>query len=138
MPMLTLEQVKGFLLPELEKINSEQQHIRERLTSMEQHLVDQSRRIDETNHRIDALREEMVGELRQTNNRVDALREEMVGELRQTNHRIDETNHRIDETNDRLNRLYEVVVRRDEHNGLENRMVYLEQEVQGLKLRLAA
>lgn len=37
--MTTLEQIKGFLLPELEKINSEQQHIRERLTGIEQHLL---------------------------------------------------------------------------------------------------
>jgi deoxyhypusine synthase len=44
----------------------------------------------------------------------------------------------IGETNKRLDRLYEVIVRRDEHVKLENRLVNFEQRLQKLERRLAA
>jgi len=45
---------------------------------------------------------------------------------------------RIDEINKRLDRLYEVIVRRDEHDKLESRVIYLEQQLNEIKLKLAA
>ncbi|MGQ0594416.1 MAG: hypothetical protein ACT4QB_17760 [Gammaproteobacteria bacterium] len=80
-------------------------------------LIDLSRRVDETNRRIDAVREELTA-------RVEGAREALT--------------HRIDETNDRLNRLYEVIVRREEHEGLAQRVTRLEQKVEDLTARLAA
>ncbi len=53
------------------------------------------------------------------------------------NHRIDETNKRIDETNDRINRLYEVIVHRDEHSGLEQKVLDLERDVREIKIKIA-
>ncbi|RLC74359.1 MAG: hypothetical protein DRI61_16820 [Chloroflexi bacterium] len=76
-----------------------------RLDDVNTHLADQSRRID-------AIREEM-------GQRTDAVREELVQMIQETNKRIDETNRRID-------RLYEVIVRRDEHSMLEQRVANLE------------
>jgi ubiquinone biosynthesis protein UbiJ len=88
------------------------------------HLADQSRRIDETNKRID-----------ETNKRIDVVR----GEL---GHGIDkvreELGSKITETNKRLDRLYEVIVRRDEHAGVERRVAALEQDMAEIKRRLAA
>ena len=82
-----------------------------RLEDITLHLVDQSRRIDEINRRIDA-----------TNNRID-----------DTNQRIDsvrdELGAMIGETNKRIDRLYEVVVRREEQETLVK-------EVQDLKFRV--
>ena len=69
-----------------------------RLDDINTHLADQSRRID-------AIREEM-------GQRIDAVREELVQMIQETNRRIDH--------------LYEVIVRRDEHSLLEQRVANLE------------
>ncbi|PIX17206.1 hypothetical protein COZ71_04505, partial [Candidatus Desantisbacteria bacterium CG_4_8_14_3_um_filter_40_12] len=63
----------------------------------------------------------------------------------ETNKRIDGLDKsltaRIDETNKRMDRLYDVVVRRDDHKVLERRIVHVEQVIEGMKeelLKLAA
>ncbi len=61
-----------------------------------------------------------------TNKRIDDLSLQMV-----------EVNRRIDETNNRLNRLYEVIVRREEHTALELKVIALEREVHEIKSKMA-
>lgn len=61
-----------------------------------------------------------------TNKRIDDLSLQMV-----------EVNRRIDETNNRLNRLYEVIVRREEHAALEQKVIALEREVHEIKSKIA-
>jgi len=130
--------LRDIVLPEIHDIKTEQIKITERLNSVDQrladiniHLADQSRRIDETNKRIDSVGDELVS---------------MIGE---TNKRIDETNNRIDsvgdelvsmigETNRRIDRLYEVIVRRDEHSEVVIKIIDLEKRITGLEQRLAA
>ncbi|MBM4289896.1 MAG: hypothetical protein FJ135_17450 [Deltaproteobacteria bacterium] len=148
--------IKELVLPELKEIRYEQAEIKtaltltnKRLDDVNTHLADQSRRIDETNKRID-----------ETNKRIDDIREELTGRIDETNKRIDETNKRIDsiqaelsqrliavhndvilridKTNDRLNRLYEVIVRRDEHEEFKSRIGQLERDMADIKQRLAA
>ena len=108
------------IIPEFEHMKTEQGKIVERLNSVDTrlndinaHIIDQSRRIDETNKRIDSIRDELVT---------------MIGE----------TNKRIDETNKRIDSLYEVIVRRDEHVGLERKLENIEERVGDLERRLAA
>jgi len=126
---------REYLLPELEGLKSGQTRItsdiaavNKRLDDVNQHLSDQSRRIDavreELNGNINAVREELSGN-------INAIREEL-------NHRMDETNKRIDETNKRLDRLYEVIVRRDEHAAIVIKINELDHEVREIKQRLAA
>lgn len=112
--------IKELILPDLTRIREENQEIKtiltltnKRLDDVNLHLADQSRRIDETNKRIDSVRDELVK-------------------------RIDETNKRIDGTNQRMDRLYDVVVRRDEHAQLSQRMNAMEREMAELKRRTAA
>ncbi|MFH0926538.1 MAG: hypothetical protein V1872_13070 [bacterium] len=121
--------LKELILPELGKIREESSQIKitleftnkrlddinKRLDDVNQHLIDQSRRIDDTNKRID-----------NTNDRIDELRVELRGEMLKMNTRID--------------RLYEVIVRRDEHNKLEQQVRHLQEEVAEIKekLKLAA
>lgn len=120
--------IKELVLPELKEIRAEQSEIKtalglisKRLDDVNLHLTDQSRRIDvvreELTKRIDAVREELT-------KRIDVVREELTG--------------RVDRVNDRLDRLYDVVVRRDEHEELRTRVYRLEVEVAELKQRLAA
>ena len=127
--------MREYLLPELEGLKSGQiglrsdiANVNKRLDDVNLHLVDQSRRIDtlreELGQRIDAVREELSGN-------IDALREEL-------NHRMDGIDHRIDETNKRLDRLYEVIVRRDEHSAIVIKINELDHEVREIKQRLAA
>ncbi|MGA1839334.1 MAG: coiled-coil domain-containing protein [bacterium] len=130
--------LQELILPELSKIKEENANIKmildltnKRLDDINQHLVDQSRRIDETNKRID-----------ETNERIDNLRVELRTEIVKTNERIDnlrvELRTEIAKTNERIDRLYEVIVRRDEHNKLEARVLHLEEEIKDIKTKLAA
>jgi len=147
--------IKELMIPELDKIKEENKEIKttlvltnKRLDDLNVHLADQSRRIDETNKRIDELNkriDETNKRIDETNDRIDALRVELRNEIAYTNKRIDETNNRIDETNNRINetnqridRLYEVIVRREEHFKLDQRVANLEREVNELKKKLVA
>ena len=108
--------LKELIVPELNKIKEENKEIKttlvltnKRLDDINLHLADQSRRID-------SVREEL-------SKRIDSVREDL-GE-------------RIDEINKRIDRLYEVIVRRDEHSGLDQRVAKLERELIDLN-RMAA
>ena len=72
--------IKDFILPELKEIKDNQAKMSIRLDAVEKrlsdingHLVDQSRRIDETNKRIDVVREGLEQKIDATNNRIDQL-----------------------------------------------------------------
>lgn len=112
--------LKELVLPELQVLKQEQGELKatltitnKRLDDLNGHLIDQSRRIDDTNKRID-----------DTNKRIDAIHADHIG--------------RIDEDNRSIGRLYEVIVRREEHTDLVGRVRILEQEVAEIKRRVAA
>ncbi|MDD3580092.1 MAG: hypothetical protein PHW74_03605 [Desulfobacca sp.] len=70
---------------------------------------------------------------------------EIKGILSLTNKRLDDVNthlvdqsRRIDETNKRLDRLYEVIVRREEHEQLSARVQRLEEAMANLEKRITA
>ncbi len=144
-----LATMQEYLLPELESIKSGQMRleagltaVNKRLDDVNQHLVDQSRRIDETNNRIDTMREELndsINTVREelntridvTNNRIDTVRKDL-------GVRIDEGNHAVYETNKRLDRLYDVVVRRDEHSAIVIKINEMDHDIRGIKQQLAA
>ena len=79
---------------------------------------------------------------------IDKIREEnteIKTILNLTNKRLDDINlhlidqsRRIDETNKRLDRLYEVIVRRDEHAQVVQRLEVLERDVAEMKGKMAA
>ncbi len=144
-----LAAMQEYLLPELEGIKSGQMRleagltaVNKRLDDVNQHLADQSRRIDEVNKRIDAVREELSGNINAvredlsaridaSNNRIDAVRSEL-------NIRIDEGNHAVYETNKRLDKLYDVVVRRDEHSAIVIKINEMDHDIREIKQQLAA
>jgi len=100
--------IKNFVLPELKEIKDNQAKMSIRLDAVEKrlsdingHLIDQSRRIDETNKRIDTVREELGQRIDETNNRIDNVRTELSGKIEEVRTeltgRIDATNNRIDQ-----------------------------------------
>ncbi|MDL2124748.1 MAG: hypothetical protein LWX51_17105 [Deltaproteobacteria bacterium] len=104
--------LKELIVPELNKIKEENKEIKtpliltnKRLDDINLHLADQSRRID-------SAREEL-------SKRIDSVREDL-GE------RIDSVK---DELTKRIDCLYEVIVRRDEHFRLDQRVAKLEREL---------
>jgi hypothetical protein len=138
--------IKEMMLPELDRIREENQEIKailemtnKRLDDMNLHLADQSRRIDavreELGARIETLRIELTA-------RIESVRADLTTRNDETNNRIDYNNRRMDSMSekfdDRLNRLYEAIVRREEHSGLERRVLSIEQDVADMKQRLAA
>lgn len=62
--------------------------------------------------------------INETNKRMDAVRDELI--------------RLIMDIHKRLDRLYEVIVRREEHTDLERRVAQLEEAVRELKARFAA
>jgi hypothetical protein len=116
------------LLPELRAIRTERAWIQTavnevantRIDDNQTQLVDQSRRIDATNQRID-----------ETNKRVDQRHSDLL-------RHIDETNQQIAETNRSIARLYEVIVRRDEHQLVLERVGRLERGLEELRARVGA
>lgn len=119
------------MVPELDHLRSENAEIKailnltnKRLDDINAILIDHSRRIDETNKRVDELRADLYGKIDETNKRIDELRADLTG--------------RIDKVNTRIDRLYEVIVRRDEHEKLEFRVMKLEQECCRDKGKIAA
>ena len=137
--------IQDWIVPEFDKIRLENAEIRstlqltnKRLDDIQAQLIDQSRRIDETNKRIDEtnlridkVHDDLLARIDETNKRIDKVHDDLLA-------RIDETHRRIDHTNARLDRLYEVVVKREEHFTLESRVAHLEEVVEGLRLKLAA
>jgi len=126
--------LRELIVPDIQEIKAEQGELKvalnltnKRLDDINAHLVDQSRRIDETNKRID-----------ETNKRIDKVHADLIQRIDETNKRIDETNKRIDETNQGISRLFEVIVRKEEHFLLTDRVARLEQAVEDLKKRQAA
>ena len=101
--------IKHFILPELKEIKDNQAKMSIRLDAVEKrlsdingHLVDQSRRIDETNNRIDEVRTELTGRIDETNkrideinNRIDEVRTELTGRIDATNNRIDQLTFQV-------------------------------------------
>ena len=123
--------IQELIVPDLTRIREENNEIKtiltltnKRLDDVNLHLADQSRRIDETNKRIDAVRDELVQRIDETNKRIDGVRDELV--------------KRIDETNKRMDRLYDVVVRREEHAQSSQRLNAVERDMAELKRRIAA
>jgi uncharacterized coiled-coil protein SlyX len=135
-----------------------------RLDDVNLHLADQSRRIDEVNRRIDdtnkriddldkrmdALHRELIQrtETLQSNliqrtetlqndliQRTEALRIELI---HRTDVLRDDLGNQIQAINVRLDRLYEVIVRRDEHQQLETRLFAMERDITELKSRVSA
>lgn len=109
-----------WIVPELDKLCLENACVistleltNKRLADINAQLVDQSRRIDEANKRIDRVYDDLLA-------------------------RLDETNKRIDLSNVRLDRLYEVVVRGEAHTSLSMRVADLARAVKDLQHRLAA
>ena len=72
--------IKELMLPKIEAIRRDNQEIKARLELTNKrvddiniHLADQSRRIDETNKKIDAVRDELLQKIDETNRRIDQV-----------------------------------------------------------------
>jgi len=103
-------------------------------TAIQELIVPDLTRIREENNEIKTI-------LTLTNKRLDDVNLHLADQSRridETNKRIDETNKRIDETNKRIDRLYDVVVRREEHAQLSQRLNVMERDMAELKRRIAA
>ena len=98
--------IKNFILPELKEIKDNQAKMSIRLDAVEKrlsdingHLVDQSRRIDETNNRIDEVRTELTGRIEnvraELTDKIDEVRTELTGRIDATNNRIDQLTFQV-------------------------------------------
>jgi septal ring factor EnvC (AmiA/AmiB activator) len=97
-----LRAFKEIILPELQVFKQDMAELKTAVTIIEQRLDHTNQRIDDTNKRIDDITANLVHQ-----------------------------SQRLDELNQRLDRLFEVIVRREEHQTLETRVTRLEQSVWG-------
>jgi chromosome segregation ATPase len=138
--------IQEMIVPELDVIKAENGEIKatlvltnKRLDDINVHLADQSRRIDETNKRIDDLRTELTQRIDKVNadliQRMDDLRADLTQRIDKV---CSDFMTQYNELNGRLDRLYAVIVRRDEHSSLEKRVANMEREIDRLKKKFAA
>ena len=116
--------LQELILPELAVIKHDNAEIKavlnvtnKRLDDFNNHLIEQSRRIDDTNKRIDDLNAKFESKLDDLNAKFES---------------------KLDDLNDRMNQLYLVIVRRDEHDKLEYRVMALEDKLDKINNKLAA
>jgi len=95
--------LKELILPELDKIREENREIKVRIEMTNKRLDDVNVHLADQSRRIDAVREEL-------SQRIDTVREELSQRIDETNKRMDGMSQKFDS---RLDRLYEVIVRRD-------------------------
>jgi len=112
--------MREYLVPELESIKAGQLRADVEFAAI-------NKRLDDVNKRLDDVNQHLTDQSR----RIDAVREEL-------GQRIDETNKRIDVTNNRMDKLYDVIVRRDEHSAVVIKLNALEQDIRELQLRFVA
>ena len=106
------EAFKEIILPELGKLTQDVKEIKTTLSFTNQRITDIHSQYLDLSRRLDSARMELT-------------------------ERIDETNKRIDETNRRMNRLYEVIVRREEHASVVERGNHIEIELEAVKKKIA-
>lgn len=131
--------IEGLVLPQLKEIRAEPSEIKTALGLINKRLDDVNLRPAGQSRRIDAVRKELA-------ERLDAVRETLTARFDAARERLgtqietarEELTGRVDRVNDRLDRLYEVVVRRNEREALRICVYRLEVEVAELKQRLAA
>ncbi len=146
--------IQDIVLPELGEIKAENREIKtileltnKRLDDISAHLVDQSRRIDETNGKMDKIHMSLIARIDETNARIDEMNGKMnemhislIARIDETNNKMDKIHMslimRIDETNNRINKLYEVIVRRDEQEKLEIKIMKIEQDIAEMKEKI--
>ncbi len=119
--------------------------------------ADLTTRIDETNKRIDEIRADLTARIDETRadltTRIDETRADLTARIDETRFdlikRIDETRaelkleimkntERIDSNNHRLDELTAAIVRREEHDGLKERIHQMELDISLIKQRVAA
>jgi hypothetical protein len=81
---------------------------------------------------------EINAKLELTNKRLDDINLHLVDQSRRIDSVREDLKLEINDTNKRLDRLYEVIVRRDEHSKIEARVAILERDINELKRRIAA
>jgi chromosome segregation ATPase len=109
--------IKELILPEIETLRRDNEELKARLDLTNKRLDDINLHLADQSRRIDSIRDEL-------NKRINSVRDELIGMIAEINRRLD--------------RLYEVIVRREEHEELKVRLTRLEDEVQQLKARLVA
>jgi len=97
--------IKKLILPELEAIKGNQAKmdvrldaIEKRISDMNGHLVDQSRRIDE-------LRAELTAKIDETNKRIDELRTDLTARIDETNKRVDQISFQVGKVAQEMERI---------------------------------
>ncbi len=131
--------IKELVLPEINVLKEKQDKLGERIKSVDQRLTDMNAHLLDQSRRIDSVREELSGQIsivrEELLGRIDGVREELSGRIDSLENKL---SGRIDAINARLDNLYEVIVRRDEHRELESRVTYCERKLAELESKLAA
>jgi len=112
-----------------------------RLDDINTHLADQSRRIDDTNKRIDKVRSELTSRINNTNKRIDKACSELTAQISEVRSmlslRLDglrsDLVHRLDANNERIDRFFLTAATKEEQAGIDARLFRLEQGLKGVR-----
>ncbi|WP_025321936.1 hypothetical protein [Deferrisoma camini] len=142
--------IQEWVVPQLEALQGSVAEVRvaldltnQRMGDLQLQLTDLSRRIDETNKRIDAVRSELTEQIIGVRSE---LTEQIIGVRSELTERIEDVRRdfidRYDRLSARMDRLGEAIVRRDEYDRvlrhMEHRITSMEGTIEDLKRRIAA
>jgi peptidoglycan hydrolase CwlO-like protein len=160
--------LKEIIFPELQELKRDMRDLKSgqaalntRLNDHNAHLMDQSRRLDqmrselveeihqvrtELKAEIHQVRTELKAEIHQVRTELKAeihqVRNELKAEIHQgraeLNSRIDHLLSELEATNRNIAHLYEVIVRRDDYQQLQERVARIENQVAELRQKVAA
>lgn len=117
-----------------------------RLDDINIHLMDQSRRIDDTNKRIDKVRSELTSRIDNTNKRIDKVCSELGAQISEVRSmlslRLDglrsDPVSRLDANNERIDRFFLTAATKEELARNDERLFRVEQGLEEVRQRLAA
>jgi len=131
--------IKEMVLPEFDSLRAEVRGnhdalviTNKRLDDMNAQMIEMSRRIDKINSDLNLKIDKVNFDL---NSKIDKVNSDLVAKIDKVN---SDLIARIDDINRRIDSLYEVVVRRDEHEKLDAKVASLERDVAEIKHKLAA
>lgn len=125
-----LEALKELIVPDLDELKSDvrelkavQQVTNKRIDDLNGHSLDHSRGLDQVRNEINQVR-----------NEIDQLRTELTERMDSLNNSL---STRIDVTNERIDRLYDVIVRREEHEDLKRNLLDFGRRLERLEEKVA-
>ncbi|MFQ5455534.1 MAG: hypothetical protein ACE5EA_04920 [Nitrospirota bacterium] len=137
-----IQGVGEYLLPQFRELSQRLDRLETNYHEIRSVQEEMSRRISDLNislnARMGSLENRMNSLENSLNARMNSLENSLGARMEQIESRVGNIERRLDLMDQRLDNLYQVIVRRDEHEMLEHRVKKIEEDISMIKHKLAA